>query len=267
MIDNQAQLRHLLETYCRDTLGLPNWQQSVEGRLRVGLRWQLQRLQAFVSTEGERVLDVGCGLGDLLMALEAEGSVDLAVGVEPDFQWAREARHRTSAQAVEVSVAVGERLPFPANSFDGVCSNFVVEHVADLDAALAEMLRVCAPGGWCYINGPNYLVPYEPHYRMLMLPWLPRWLAEWYLQRSGRDPSYFRHHIHYVNPFIVLRSLRRLGIASELNLVQQSLVRPELFASEFVRKWARRINWLPWPSWLVHLLSPAFSILVWKPEK
>jgi ubiquinone/menaquinone biosynthesis C-methylase UbiE len=266
MGNDSEHLRHLLEVYHRDTMGLPDWRRIVERRLRVGLRWQLERLQAFVSLKGQRVLDVGCGYGDLLVTLETEGSARLAIGVDPDFEWAREARRRTDHQVVGVTVALGGRLPFPANSFDGICSNFVVEHAADLSAMLAEMMRVCVPGGWCYINGPNYLVPYEPHYHMLLLPWLPRKLAEWWLRGRGRDPAYLHCCIHYVDPFTVIRSMRQRGVVSVLNLMQQSIAQPELFASEFVRKWARRINWLPWPSWLVFLLLPAFSILVWKPE-
>ena len=267
MSDDKGRLRLLLEQYYRDTQGLPDWQKAVEGRLQKGLDCQLERLQAFVSLEGKRVLDVGCGLGDLLVTLEAEGSAGFMVGVDPDFEWAREARCRTPSRTVGVGVAVGERLPFPAGSFDGVCSNYVVEHVVDLDAMLAEMMRVCVPGGWCYINGPNYLLPYEPHYRMWLLPWLPRRLAEWWLKKSGRDPSYLHCCIHYVNPFTVIRTLRRLGVAAEINLIQQSISRPELFASERVRKLARWVNWLSWPSWFVYLLSPSFSLLVWKQEK
>jgi ubiquinone/menaquinone biosynthesis C-methylase UbiE len=265
-MDDNAQLRQLLEKYYRDTRGLRNWQWAVERRLQGGLHWQLKRLQAFVSLEGKHVLDVGCGFGDFLMTLEADGSSSLVTGVDTDFDWAREARRRTSPQVVGVSIADGKRLPFPDGSFDGVCSNYVVEHVADLDTLLAEMLRVCAPAGWCYINGPNYLVPYEKHYHMPLLPWLPKRLAEWWLEKSGRDPSYLRCCIYYVNPFTVICSLRQLGVVSVINLMQQSIARPELFASEFVKKWARRVNWLPWPSWLVYLLLPDFSMLVWKPE-
>jgi ubiquinone/menaquinone biosynthesis C-methylase UbiE len=186
------------------------------------------------------------------------------IGVDPDFEWAREARRRTDIQTVGLSIATGERLPFPAGSFDGIFSNLVVEHAADLNALLAEMMRVCTPGGWCYINGPNYLLPYGPHYRMLLLPWLPRRLAEWWLKRYGRDPSYLHCCIRYIDPLAVIRELRQLGATSEINLIQRSIAEPKLFASERMRKLARWVNWLPWPSWLVYLLSPSFSILVWK---
>jgi ubiquinone/menaquinone biosynthesis C-methylase UbiE len=265
MADDDGRLRRLLEEYYRDTRGLPDWRRAVERRLQSGLYWQLKRLQAFVSLKDKRILDVGCGFGDLLVALEADRSASLVAGVDPDFEWLREARRRTDPQVVSVNIATGEQLPFPDNAFDGVCSNYAVEHVANLDTMLAEMMRVCAPGGWCYVNGPNHLVPYEKHYRMVLLLWLPKRWAEWWLERRGRNPSYLRCCIHFVTPFTVLRSLRRLGIASELNLMQQSIARPELFASEFVRRWARRISRLPWPSWLVYLVLPDFSMLVWKP--
>lgn len=266
MCNSRDRLRSLLTKYYRDVRGLPNWKEAIEKRIENGLDCQLERLQAFVSLEGKCILDVGCGFGDLLMALESDASVELAVGIDPDTDWAQEAGRRIDSDSSAVGVAVGERLPFPDGVFDGVCSNYVVEHVKDLDKMLAEMIRVCAPGGWCYINGPNYLIPYEGHYRMMFLPWLPKRLAGWWLERCGRDPSYLYDDIYYVNPFTVIKTLRRLGVRSELNVMQQSIARPDLFASGFVRKWAKRISWVPWPSWLIYLLLPDFSVIVWKPS-
>jgi len=266
MNHESGQLKVLWEIYFRDTLGRKNWQQAVERRMRDGLSWLVHRLEAFVTVEGLRILDVGCGAGDLLVALETEQSARFLAGIEPDTDWAQEAHRRVDRNSTAVYVAEGERLPFPDNTFDGVCSNQVIEHVRDPEAVLSEMLRVCVPGGWCYINGPNYLIPYETHYRVPLLPWLPRQLAEWWLARIGRDPTYFRCCIRFIHPVIVRRILRRLDVLSEVNVLQQSIAQPELLASEKARKVAAWVKWLPLPSWLVYLLLPTFSMIVWKPK-
>jgi len=69
------------------------------------------------------------------------------------------------ARFVEASL---ERLPFEDGSFDLVVSFETIEHVADSDAALAELRRVLAPDGTLLISTPNaarYLVDNEFHTR------------------------------------------------------------------------------------------------------
>ncbi|MGD7033816.1 MULTISPECIES: class I SAM-dependent methyltransferase [Methylotuvimicrobium] len=72
----------------------------------------------------------------------------------------------------------GERLPFDAQSFDIVISNHVIEHVADADVHLAEIGRVLKPDGLVYLATPNRLWPWEVHYRVLLLQYLPQELRD-----------------------------------------------------------------------------------------
>jgi len=46
--------------------------------------------------------------------------------------------------------------------FDGVGSHNVVEHLEDIDRAIAEMVRVAKPGGLIFVCAPNLLSPKYP---------------------------------------------------------------------------------------------------------
>jgi SAM-dependent methyltransferase len=78
-----------------------------------------------------------------------------------DIEPGRVAKSRL--QSPLVSVADGERLPYPANAFDLVLSHEVIEHVGDDVRAVAEMVRVLKPEGRAIIFCPNRLYPFETH--------------------------------------------------------------------------------------------------------
>jgi len=124
---------------------------------RAGQERRFAMLERWAPPAGRRVLDVGCGIGMYTGALLR---VTPAVfGVEIEFERARAARTR----ATGIVQAPGERLPFPASTFDLVLSHEVLEHVADDRACLAEMVRVTRPGGRVVIFVPNRLYPFETH--------------------------------------------------------------------------------------------------------
>jgi len=90
---------------------------------------------------GERVLEVGCGTGQILkrvreFAPRAVG-VDLSGGM----------LNHAVARGLAVGQASATQLPFPDRSFDLVYSFKVLPHVPDLDTALREILRVLDVGG------------------------------------------------------------------------------------------------------------------------
>jgi ubiquinone/menaquinone biosynthesis C-methylase UbiE len=94
--------------------------------------------------QGCRVLDVGCGPGDVIRQL-AHGFGIEAVGVDSSPRMIDVARHE-AAQWGEFLIARAEELPFEPESFDGVVMRLVVHHL-DRPAAFAEIRRVLEPGG------------------------------------------------------------------------------------------------------------------------
>jgi len=92
---------------------------------------------------GTRVLDVGSGLGILAARIAAVDDVR-AIGVErSQAQIAAAARHHR----VRYVRADAQALPLGSDVFDLACARFLLEHVPDPGAVLAEMRRVLRPGG------------------------------------------------------------------------------------------------------------------------
>jgi ubiquinone/menaquinone biosynthesis C-methylase UbiE len=234
-------------------------------RLSAGLTWQVHRLSRFVELKGKTVLDVGCGFGDLALALEGEG-VEKVLGIEPDRRWAGVAATRGlgSSPTSKVVIGVGEHLPFPENRFDLVILNQVAEHVRSVEHVVREIVRVLKAGGFCLINAPNYLVPYEPHYRVALIPYLPKRLGMCLLKLMGRDPKYLVESIFYVTPFAIMKALNRAGVLELTNVFHECIVHPELIMSRRWKKVAAIMRFVRLPSFVVYLLSPSFSILARK---
>jgi len=124
---------------------------------RAGQERRLQMVRRWAPLSGQRVLDVGCGVGMYTVAFLRE--TRLVFGIEVEYERALEARER----AAGVVQAPGERVPFPDAAFDVVFSHEVLEHVADDRACVAEMVRVVRPGGRIVIFVPNRRYPFETH--------------------------------------------------------------------------------------------------------
>lgn len=96
---------------------------------------------------GQRVADIGCGTGNAALAAAALGAE--VTGVDPAPRLLEVARERARALGVEVTFAVGEAaaIPLDDGAADVVLSVFATIFAADPPAAVAELVRVCAPGG------------------------------------------------------------------------------------------------------------------------
>lgn len=101
-------------------------------------------------SRGQRLLDVGCGLGEAALALADDLGVDgEVVGVDVSAQMLRVARSKAGAVRCRVRFTVGDAcsLAEPDESFDVVRSERTLQWLADPTAAIAEMARVVRPGG------------------------------------------------------------------------------------------------------------------------
>jgi SAM-dependent methyltransferase len=99
---------------------------------------------------GQRLLDVGCGLGEAALTLAEDlGEDGDVVGVDVSAEMLREARSRASAAPCRVRFVVGDAgsLAEPDDSFDVVRSERTLQWLADPVAAVAEMARVVRPAG------------------------------------------------------------------------------------------------------------------------
>jgi 2-polyprenyl-3-methyl-5-hydroxy-6-metoxy-1,4-benzoquinol methylase len=102
---------------------------------------------------GERVLDLGCGEGDLTAVLARAGARTLGVDVA-EAALAR-ARRRHPELSFE-PVPIDGPLPLEDGTFDVVWASEVIEHVADTARWLSEVRRVLAPRGRLLVTTPNH---------------------------------------------------------------------------------------------------------------
>lgn len=119
---------------------------------------------------GRRVLEIGCGRGEMACHLAARATAPRTM-VAADFAQSavRLGRGRDDAGRVRWLVADIQRVPFDDRAFDTVISCETIEHVTDPVAALRELHRVLRPGGRLLVTTPNYLGPfglYRPYLRI-----------------------------------------------------------------------------------------------------
>ena len=106
---------------------------------------QIVPIVARLLTGARRVLDVGCGEGQIARLARSLPGVDRVVGVDPTWAQLRLAAARGGG--VGLVRAGAAHLPLRDGAVDAVVACLVLEHVEELDAALGEVGRVLAPGG------------------------------------------------------------------------------------------------------------------------
>jgi demethylmenaquinone methyltransferase/2-methoxy-6-polyprenyl-1,4-benzoquinol methylase len=142
--------------------------------------------------EGDRVLDVAGGSGDLARALARRagptGEVWLTDISRPMLEAGRD-RLLDDGMLLPLAQCDAERLPFPDAAFDCVTVAFGLRNMTRKDAALAEMRRVLRPGGRLLVlEFSKVWKPLEKAYdwySFSVLPWLGR--------RVANDESAYRY--------------------------------------------------------------------------
>lgn len=108
----------------------------------------LPRVVDFGGFRGQRLLEVGCGIGTDLVRFARGGArvtgVDLS---QTAIDLARRNFELHGVQADDLEVANGEALPFPDGTFDVVYAHGVVQYTKDAATLVRECHRVLKPGG------------------------------------------------------------------------------------------------------------------------
>jgi ubiquinone/menaquinone biosynthesis C-methylase UbiE len=106
-----------------------------------------RRIAEFDRHWGERVLEIGCGMGTDALQFARGGAQVTVVDLTQSAIDITRKRFAIYGLPLEAHVADAEALPFPDNTFDVVYSFGVLHHTPDTEKALHEAVRVLRPGG------------------------------------------------------------------------------------------------------------------------
>lgn len=99
---------------------------------------------------GARMLDVGCGVGQVVSRLDEAGFEAHGVDVsQPNIE-------RASKVCARCQLYDGRTLPFPDAHFASAGALNVLEHVDEPEAFIRELTRAVAPGGKIVLSSPNF---------------------------------------------------------------------------------------------------------------
>ena len=200
---------------------------------------------------GYRVLEIGCGSGNVLRVLERACPRGVVVGMDLFMEGLQYARQRTSCPLLQGDV---HNPPF-STQFDLIGLFDVLEHLPDDLRVLRNLQAMLAPGGvllltvpahrslWSYfdeasrhcrryelteleekLSRTGYRVEYVTPYMasIFLLVWLRRWLARLKAQRPASDTS-TRHDLAVAELRIIplFNELLTLVLAAEARIVSQ----------------------------------------------
>ena len=127
-----------------DPDGAVAWQERVDAWPAI----QAYKRQSFDQLRGlTNVLDIGCGPGQDAAAISADDAVAL------DRSWAM--CQRALPRVRRVCQGMAEQLPFADEAFGACRADRVLQHLAEPERALGEMIRVTQSGGRIVIADPD----------------------------------------------------------------------------------------------------------------
>ena len=157
---------------------------------------------------GSRLLEIGCGAGNLLLQATVAGSYPVALDLSVQaLTFVRSRLEEAEAAPAApggfgLTQAIGEFLPFRDNVFDGILLSEVIEHLEAPQVSIREAARVLCPGGRLLITTPNYR-SFWP-------------VMEWAVDRLNMAPKMAgEQHISRFHPSSLTKMLIESGLKME----------------------------------------------------
>lgn len=113
------------------------------------------------------------------------------IGIDIDRGAVKFAQEHFERDNLSFSEGNAMQLKFKANSVDIIICSHIYEHVPDSEKLFSEIYRVLKPGGVCFLAAVNKWWPLEPHYKLPFLSWVPKSIANFYMQMTGKGKHYY----------------------------------------------------------------------------
>jgi demethylmenaquinone methyltransferase/2-methoxy-6-polyprenyl-1,4-benzoquinol methylase len=165
-------------------------------------RWRRRAADLARVGPGNDVLDVASGTGDLAIELSARVGAGGSV-IGSDFSEQMLDRARVKAPQLEWQQANALALPYEEGRFDAVTVGFGARNFSDLDAGLAEMVRVTRPGGRVVVL--EITTPTRPPLSTFFRLWFDRLVP--LIGRFAGDPEAYSYLPSSVRRFPDARTL------------------------------------------------------------
>ena len=165
-------------------------------------RWRRRAADLARVGPGNDVLDVASGTGDLAIELSTRVGAGGSV-IGSDFSEQMLDRARVKAPQLEWQQANALALPYEEGRFDAVTVGFGARNFSDLDAGLAEMVRVTRPGGRVVVL--EITTPTRPPLSTFFRLWFDRLVP--LIGRFAGDPEAYSYLPSSVRRFPDARTL------------------------------------------------------------
>lgn len=111
--------------------------------------------------KGARILDVGCGTGQVCNFLQGRGYNVTGIDISPLFVKEAIMRAREKKLKTKFRIMDSTNMKFKDSCFDAVISAETIEHIIEPEKALSEMARVLKSKGILVIRFPNKLSAFQ----------------------------------------------------------------------------------------------------------
>ncbi len=228
---------------------------EAHARSRYQLEPYIHEFAGFAQSSGQRVLEVGVGMGaDYLEWLKAGAH---ATGVDLSSASLEQAKRRCemAGYAADLRVSDAEHLPFPDETFDIVYSYGVMHHSPDTPQCIRQAWRVLKPGGTLRI-----MIYHHPSLTGFML-----WLRYGFLRGKSLRQSV---HDHLESPGT--KSYTQKEARAMLQGFEQVELRQEFSPGDLLlnepsarfRGWAYRVIWRLYPRFLVRMFGAKLGLFL-----
>jgi len=211
------------------------------------------------------VADVGCGAGTQCTLWARDGHSVCGIDINADLIALGRARAAEAGVEIRLDVGTATSLPWADESVDICLCPELLEHVADWETCLAEVIRVVRPGGIVYLSTTNRLCPMQQEFDLPLYSWYPAGLKRHYERLATSTRPELANHAKYpaVNWFTYyqlrgylgkrkFRCLDRFDVAA---VADQGLARNAILAA---------LKIVPPLRFLGHVATPGTTVLAQK---